>query len=66
MPDDQVVHLRIPIELHTSLRAFAGETNRSMNKAVIQLLTEALNARARGSHTPPHGTAFTTDPTHTR
>ena len=64
--DGKVIHPRIPDDLHAALVEFADRTNRSLNGAVVQLLSEALDARARGVPTPPEGTSFTPAPTHTR
>lgn len=43
--EQRVIHPRLPRELHDRVQRFADQSFRSLNAAVIVLLTEALDAR---------------------
>lgn len=42
--DRRVLHLRIPVELHTAISAYARASERSLNGAAIVLLRRGLTA----------------------
>lgn len=62
----KAITVRVPPDLHARIIEFATRTNRAVNGAAVQLLTEALDARDAGAATPPRGTAFNPGPLNTR